>query len=97
MQHLQLCAVICTCRVRPAWPHACVRDTMTCVPMAQAAVLAQKDSVTPLLVVLVSASANLLGEFLLIAVRAAPAQPVGQQCKLHFGGLVRECSSPSSA
>lgn len=38
--------------------------------MVQAALLAQKDSGTPLLVVLVSASVNLLGDFLLIAVRA---------------------------
>jgi hypothetical protein len=35
---------------------------------AQAALLAQKDSVTPLLVVLVTSSINLLGDYLLIAV-----------------------------
>ena len=35
---------------------------------AQAALLAQKDSITPLLVVLMTSSINLLGDYLLIAV-----------------------------
>jgi Na+-driven multidrug efflux pump len=34
----------------------------------QAALLAQKDSVTPLMVVLMTSSINLLGDYLLIAV-----------------------------
>lgn len=46
-------------------------QTTSCHANAQAALLAQKDSVTPLVVVLVTSSINLLGDYLLIAVWAA--------------------------